>query len=96
MRQVRFTPEAARTLAEQLDYLIGRGALLPAQALKARVEGFVSTTLANYPRNGRYVPQRDLWETWIPRTRLIVWYTFNDDTLVLLAFWHTSQNRAGG
>ena len=65
----------------------------PAEDLKIRVDEFLSLTLANYPRNGRFIAERDLWETWIPGTKLVVWYTFTDDELVAITFWHTSQNR---
>lgn len=93
MRQVRFTPEAEDTLAAQIDYLVDRGAVGRAQALKNRVETFLAATLADYPRNGRLITERQLWETWIPQTRLVVWYTFTTDELVAITFWHTSQDR---
>jgi plasmid stabilization system protein ParE len=93
MRQLRFTPEAEQTLAAQISYLIDQGAVGAAETLKTRVESFLATTLAEYPRNGRLIAQRQIWETWIPRTRLVVWYTFTDDVLVVITFWHTSQDR---
>jgi len=96
MRQVRLTAEAEDALAARLGYLIDQGAVAPAQVLKARVETFLSTTLADYPRSGRWIAERGIWETWIPRTRFVVWYIFDDVELVALTFWHTSQDREQG
>ncbi len=93
MRRVRLTPEAERTLAHQIEYLTARGAIRPAQDLKNRVETFLLNTIAEMPRMGKRLEQRDLWEGWIPRTRLVVWYTFDDDELTAITFWHTSQDR---
>jgi plasmid stabilization system protein ParE len=96
MRRVRLTPEAEDVLAAQIGFLVDRGAVAPAQALKMRVEMFLSKTLAQFPRNGRHISERELWETWIPRTKLVVWYRFTDLELVVVAVWHTSQDRAAG
>lgn len=93
MRSVRIAPEAEVALAGQLEHLIARGAAGPAQALKTRVQVFLSATLADYPRTGRFLVERNLWESWIPETRLVVWYTFTDDELTAISFWHTSQDR---
>ena len=43
-----------------------------AQALKGRIDLFVTETLASYPRAGKYIAGRNLWEAWIPPTRLLV------------------------
>ena len=93
MRTVRFTPEAERTLADQLDYLVVAGAAVAAQASLTRVETFLTQTLAAYPRTGRHIVERDFWETWIPNTRLVAWYLFTDNELTVLALWHTAQDR---
>jgi plasmid stabilization system protein ParE len=93
MRQVRFTREAEETFTSQITYLIDQGAVEPARALKMRVEGFLANTLAVHPRNGSLIKLRSMWETWIPGTRLVIWYTFTDEELVIITFWHTSQNR---
>jgi plasmid stabilization system protein ParE len=95
VRQIRFTPEAEDTLTAQINYLLERGAIGPARTLQNRVETFLAT-MAQYPRNGRHIPERQLWETWIPQTRLVVWYTFTNDELIAITFWHTSQDRKRG
>lgn len=93
MRSLRFTPEAQARLAAQLDYLIERGAIGPAQQLKSRVHSFLNNTLLPYPATGRFLHARDLWESWIPGTRLVLWYVFDDAELVIITFWHTAQDR---
>jgi plasmid stabilization system protein ParE len=50
--------------------------------------------LADYPRSGRKIPERELWESWIPGTRLVAWYDFGDDELIVIAIWHTSRDRS--
>jgi plasmid stabilization system protein ParE len=93
MRSWRLTPEAERGLAQQIDYLIGAGAPRAAEMLLQRVENFLATTLLAWPRTGHFIPEREIWESWIPRTRIVVWYTFDASELVVIAVWHTSQDR---
>lgn len=89
------TPEAERTLGSQLDYLVARGANRAATHLAARIERFVSSTLSAFPRTGRYIPERELWESWIPGTRIVAWYVFTDVELVVITFWHSARDRQG-
>ena len=93
MRTVQLTPEAERALGDQVDYLIANNAPIAADNLAVRVESFLTKTLATYPRTGRHITERDLWETWIPNTRLVAWYVFTDSELTVLAIWHTAQDR---
>jgi plasmid stabilization system protein ParE len=93
IRHVRLTREAEDALHAQIDFLIGQGTTKPAQELLTRVETFLAKTLAEYPRNGCLIVEQQLWETWTPRTKLVVWYTFSEAKPVVLTFWHTSQDR---
>lgn len=93
MRQVLFTPQAARALDDQIVYLLSRDAATAAEALAVRVRAFLEQTIAVYPRTGRYIPSYDVWEAWIPGTRLVTWYRFDDASLVVLDFWHVAQDR---
>jgi plasmid stabilization system protein ParE len=93
MRRIVLTDEANQRLNDQIDYLLERDATAPAKALRARVGDFVTHTLAPFPATGKYIVDRDLWESWIPGTRLVVWYQFTDEVLIVTTFWHTSQNR---
>ncbi len=91
--RVRYTTHARNKLDAQIDYLLGIGALQPAIDLDNRVNRFVVNTLGLFPRAGRYFADLDLWETWIPRTKMIVWYRFTDDELIVVDVWHTAQDR---
>lgn len=92
-RVVALTQEAANGLKGQIDFLLEHNANAAAVALKDRVATFLSNTLARFPSIGRRIPDRDIWEIWIPKTRLVIWYRFSDDALTVLAVWHTAQNR---
>ena len=88
-------PSAARDLANQLGYLVDQGAGEAADNLEQRLTTFLSTTLAAFPRTGTPLHSRGLWETWVPKTRLVVWYRFTADELQIVRVWHTSQDRRG-
>ncbi len=72
----------------------GQGAFGPASHLAERVERFLDGLCIRPQR--RRIEERDLWEVWIPDTKLVVWYRFNESELEVVRFWHTSQNRQGG
>ena len=93
MGRYSFSLEARIAFDDQIDYLISRHALAAATALNARVHAFIRDTLCHHPGIGRHLTERGLWETWIPRTRIVVWYTFTEDELVIIALWHTAQDR---
>jgi plasmid stabilization system protein ParE len=76
-----------------LDYLIAQGATAAALSLRLRVEEFLADTIAVFPRSSHYIEERDVFETWIPRTNLIVWYTFTEATIDVVTFWHAAQDR---
>ncbi len=93
MRSHSFAPRAERDLQWQIDYLNGQGAFDAADRLLARVEQFVARFLTVHPKTGVYLAHRELWETWVPRTRLVLWYRFTDEMLEIARVWHTSQDR---
>ena len=78
MRRWVLDRQAEADLQGQLDYLIERGAVSAAERLLERVRTFLRDFLTVYPRTGRFLDHRGLWETWIPRTRLVLWYRFTD------------------
>jgi plasmid stabilization system protein ParE len=94
MRRVVLTDEAASQLESQIDYLLDKNAEAAARALRLRVSQFIGDTLATYPASGKFIAEQDLWESWIPGTRLVAWYKFDEDVLTLITFWHTSRDRA--
>ena len=91
--KVVFDPLAERDLDAQLTYLIDHGAASAARQLEQRLAAFIQHTVLTFPRAGTYIAQRNIWETWVPKTKLIVWYRFTTDELQIVRIWHTSQDR---
>jgi plasmid stabilization system protein ParE len=92
MRDVVLTDRAAERLDEQLAYLTAQGAADAAERVRARIEEHLAV-ISQYPRTGRYRHRQKLWEAWVPKTRLVVWYRFDDAQIVAIAIWHTAQQR---
>jgi plasmid stabilization system protein ParE len=86
--------EAAERLEAQIAYLTRAGAAAAAERLRHRVMSFLANHLAYAPRSGRRLEDRDLWEMWIPRTRLVLWYRIERERVVIATVWHTSQDRS--
>jgi plasmid stabilization system protein ParE len=86
-------PAARRDLERQLAYLIDHDAATAARRLERRLVTFIERTLVAYPRVGTFVGHRDVWEVWIPGTRLVLWYRFTIDELHIVRVWHSAQDR---
>jgi len=86
--------EAAERLEAQIAFLRDAGALDAAERLRVRLMGFLSNHLAHFPRTGRRLKDRDLWEMWVPRTRLVLWYRIEHERIVVATVWHASQDRS--
>lgn len=95
MRSYVFAPRARRDLRLQINWLNDQGAFDAADRLLVRIEDFVSQFLTLHPRTGTFLAHRDLWETWVPQTRLVLWYRFTASTVEIARVWHTSQHRQG-
>lgn len=92
---VVFSSRAARDFESQLEYLLSVGAVEPARKLRQRVLSFVDDFLASYPRSGTFIPERGLYELWIPRTKLVLIYRLeNEQDVRVLALFHTPQDRS--
>jgi plasmid stabilization system protein ParE len=76
-----------------LRYLRDVGAAAAAEQLHPRVLSVLLNHLARFPRTGRRLDDRDLWEMWIPRTGLVRWYRIEIDPIEIATVWHTSQDR---
>lgn len=74
--KITFDPQAADDLLAQLTYLVSNNAVGTARQLDARVTAFLENFLTHHPRTGKFIASAQLWETWVPGTRLIVWYRF--------------------
>jgi plasmid stabilization system protein ParE len=93
MRRWVLDRQAEADLQAQLDYLMEHGAIEVAEKLSTRVRSFLRDFLAVYPSTGVFLHHRGLWETWIPRTRLVLWDRFTETELQVARIWHTSQDR---
>ena len=92
--KVVLSPEAANRLESQIAYLRDVGAEAAAERLRKRVMTFLSKHIAQFPRTGRWLDDRDLWEMWIPRTRIVLWYRIEREHIEIVTVWHTAQNRS--
>jgi hypothetical protein len=93
MRTPVFTDEAFQKLDAQIDYLISRHAERAAMALSQRVDHFLNRTICSYPATRKFLDHQNLWESWIPGTKLVLWYQFDDDVLTVISVWNTSEGR---
>ena len=91
--KLRFDLAAELDLANQLGFLIDNGAASAARRLEERVSEFLELTLAIHPRIWTFVGHRELWEIWVPGTRLVLWYRFESDELQVVRVWHAAQDR---
>lgn len=94
--RLRFTARARIRFDQQIDYLIEAGSVRAARRHANRTEQFLKRFVILYPSAGTFVAERDIWEIWVPRTRLVLWYRFTASELTVIDIWHTSQNRQGG
>jgi plasmid stabilization system protein ParE len=62
-----------------------------------RIFDFLDNVLAKYPRTGRLDTSTMVFESWIPKTPLVVLYRVDDpsDCVVVLALFHHAQERPG-
>jgi plasmid stabilization system protein ParE len=94
--RVVYTPTATRQIENQISYLVSQGAQRAAAAAHQRITSFIHDFLARYPKAGQLIPEKQIYEIWIPRTRFIVFYRIEArDTLRILALFHSAQDRAG-
>ena len=94
--KVVYSPTAVRQIENQLTYLVSHGAERAAIAARERITSFVTLFLAQHPKTGRFISEKNIYEIWIPRTRFVVLYRLeDDDVLRVLALFHTAQQRSG-
>lgn len=91
--KVVLSPRAIRDLDNQIQFLLDHHAKKAARDLKTRVMTFLRETLSSTPHFGVFVEHRNLFETWIPETKLVIWYRITDGRIEIARFWHTSQDR---
>lgn len=91
--RIKLAPQAAAELESQFDYLIQQGAARAAHRLALRCDAYFENVLGRHPRTGKHIAEKDVWEAWIPGTRLVVWYRFSDEELQIVRIWHCARNR---
>jgi len=94
--KIVYTATANAHISSQIRYLLDRGAPQAGKRLFHRIKSHVRDVIAAYPNAGRKVVEQDLFEAWIPRTRLVVLYRVDEarGVLTVLAVFHASQNRS--
>ena len=93
MRNYVFTLEATQALESRVEYLYTQHATDAADSLVAHIDRFLSHTVCTFPLMGRHIENKRIWEIWIPHTHTVLWYWFDDETLTVIALWHTAQDR---
>jgi plasmid stabilization system protein ParE len=94
--KVTLDPQAAAELELQIDYLLQHGAARAARKLAERCDAYFENVLAAHPRTGKEIREKEIWETWIPGTRLIVWYRLAHQEIQIIRVWHAAQDRQHG
>lgn len=83
-------------IARQLQFGADRFGPSVAERTFARVDAFIFQFLAVSPYAGKYLDDRGIYETWIPRTPFVIFYRVDaeTDTITVLALFHHAQDRA--
>jgi plasmid stabilization system protein ParE len=92
--KIVLAPQAREEFRSQLLYLRDHAGAKTARRLKVRIMTFLNHTLAAYPRIGTAVGHRGLYEVWVPKTRIVVWYRIAGETIQVARFWHAAQDRS--
>jgi plasmid stabilization system protein ParE len=94
--KVVYTQTATRQIESQVAYLVSQHAEAAAHRARARIISFIADYLRKHPGAGNHIPEKGIYETWIPRTKYVLIYRIeHDDVLRILALYHTSQDRSG-
>ncbi len=62
MKTMRFTPKARLALDAQVGYLFSIGAIQAGLALAQRVDQYLTTVVASFPRAATFIRDRNIWE----------------------------------
>ena len=94
--KVIITPRAKAQIDHQFAYGVARHGARTAQRTFARVDGYMTRFLADFPLAGRRIAATGLIESPIARTPFIVIYPVEQapDILRVVGFFHGSQDRA--
>ena len=93
--KVVYTATAARQIESQIAYLISQNAEAAAHRARSRISSFITNFLCRHPKAGTLLPEKEIYEAWIPRTKYVLIYRMESgDVLRILALYHTSQDRS--
>lgn len=94
--KVFYSATAEQQLINHLTRGIGSFGEQVAERTYLRVVTYVEDVLAVFPRSARYHAQIDVFEAWVPRTPLIVYYRVkpDTDTLAVVGIFHAAQDRS--
>ena len=89
------TPRAQAQIDHQIEYGITRYGRQTSERTFARVERFLTESLAVFPRAGTLLPDVGLFQTIVPRTPFVVIYRIEDqhDIVRVLGFFHYAQDQ---
>jgi plasmid stabilization system protein ParE len=94
--KVVYTATATRQIESQMAYLVSQQAQAAAHRARARISSFITDFLSRHPKAGTRLPEKGIYEAWIPRTKYALLYRIEPgDVLRVLALYHTSQDRSG-
>jgi plasmid stabilization system protein ParE len=94
--RVIVTPRAETDIDHHYEWGVARFGDNVAKATFGRVRRFIELSLEAHPRAGKHLPDRNLYEAWIPRTPFVIFYRLDEaaETVWVLALFHTSQDRS--
>lgn len=94
--KIVYTRRAEIHMAGQLAYGIEQYGKPVATRTITRLRGFVRDTVTIFPRAASYLPDLDLYETWVPGTPFVVFYRYSEEqqAIIVLAVFHHRQNRS--
>jgi plasmid stabilization system protein ParE len=93
---VVYTPKFSEQLAAALDFGIARFGKLTAERTYARIIRHIEVFLAEHPRAATYVPEFNVYRSWVPKTPYVVFYRSDPATgmLTVLALLHHGRDHA--
>jgi len=88
--RIEWTEEASSELDHILAYIAAQDTY--AATLVTRRIQKVEENLAMFPKAGRYDPETETYDRYIPGTRIILTSTVRDNVIWIVAAWHTSRD----
>ncbi|PIW29817.1 MAG: hypothetical protein COW30_03935 [Rhodospirillales bacterium CG15_BIG_FIL_POST_REV_8_21_14_020_66_15] len=88
--RIEWTAEAAAELTDILSYIAAQDP--SAAALVAERVMVAETRIQQFPMAGRHDTETDTYDRFIPKTRIVLTYAIRDETIWMIATWHTSRD----